>query len=61
MSSYGRPPVSHAGVVADAFRSQLWPLPVAAVLLAVLAGVLVPLLDERVDDSFSGSRPRRSG
>lgn len=55
MSSQGRQPVSRAGVVADAFRSQLWPLPVAAVLLAVLAGVLVPLLDQRVDDSFSAA------
>ena len=58
MSPSDSPAPSRVGVVADAFRSQLWPLPVAAVLLAVLAGVLVPLLDERVDESFSGAAAR---
>ncbi len=41
-------------VVADAFRSQLWPVPTLAVVVAVLLGVLVPELDARVDTGLSG-------
>lgn len=44
---------TRAAVITDAFRSQLWPIPVAAILVAVLAGVLVPLLDRQLDDQFS--------
>ncbi len=33
-------------------RTQLWPLPVAGVVLAVLAGVLLPLLDAYVDEGL---------
>ena len=36
----------------DALRAQLWPLPTAAVLLAVLAGYLVPALDAQVDTAM---------
>ncbi|OBA38229.1 MULTISPECIES: DUF2254 domain-containing protein [Rhodococcus] len=37
-------------VLVEALRSRLWPLPAAAVLLAVLAGIGVPELDTAVDD-----------
>ena len=33
-------------------RTQLWPLPVAGVVLAVVAGVLLPLLDAYVDEGL---------
>lgn len=33
----------------DNVRAQLWPLPVAGVILAVAAGVSLPLVDEHVD------------
>ena len=35
--------------VQDGVRTQLWPLPILGVVLAVVAGILVPLLDVRVD------------
>ena len=35
--------------VQDAVRNQLWPLPTLAIVLAVVLGVVVPLLDLRVD------------
>ncbi|MEZ0165429.1 DUF2254 domain-containing protein [Kineococcus sp. LSe6-4] len=34
----------------EAARTRLWPVPVTGVVLAVVAGVLLPLLDERVDE-----------
>lgn len=37
--------------VRDTVRSQLWPLPVAAVALALAAGFLLPQLDAHVDAS----------
>ena len=40
--------------VQDGVRTQLWPLPVLGVILAVAAGVLVPLLDVRLDTHLSG-------
>lgn len=42
----GRRPLAS---LADAARASLWPLPVAFVLLATVAGVLLPLLDEALD------------
>ncbi|EME64069.1 hypothetical protein G352_13657 [Rhodococcus ruber BKS 20-38] len=36
--------------LAEAMRSRLWPVPAAAVLLAVLAGIGLPELDAAVDD-----------
>lgn len=36
----------------ETVRTQLWPLPVAGVLFAVLAGVLLPRLDAYVDDGL---------
>lgn len=36
----------------DAVRSQLWPLPVLGVLVALVAGVLLPRLDAHVDASI---------
>lgn len=35
--------------VQDGVRTQLWPLPILGVFLAVVAGILVPLLDVRID------------
>lgn len=40
-------------LVTDAVRSRLWPVPTVAVLVAVVAGVLVPYLDTRVDGAMS--------
>ncbi|EME66662.1 hypothetical protein G352_03646 [Rhodococcus ruber BKS 20-38] len=37
-------------VFVEAIRSRLWPVPAAAVLLAVLAGIGMPELDAAVDD-----------
>jgi uncharacterized membrane protein len=39
-------------VVRDVARTELWPLPVLGVLTAVLAGVLLPRLDGRVDSGL---------
>ncbi|MEE2034917.1 DUF2254 domain-containing protein [Rhodococcus chondri] len=36
-------------VLAEALRSRLWPIPAAAVLLAVLAGIGLPELDTAID------------
>jgi len=36
----------------DALRSQLWPLPTIAVVLAVAAGVLLPQLDREIGDQI---------
>ena len=36
----------------DAIRTELWPLPAAAVVLAVLAGIALPRLDIRLDDDL---------
>jgi uncharacterized membrane protein len=41
-------------IVRDAFRAKLWPIPVAGVVIAVIAGVLMPRLDAVVDDSMPG-------
>ncbi|WP_206673665.1 DUF2254 domain-containing protein [Pseudactinotalea terrae] len=38
--------------VQDAVRSQLWPLPILGVALAVALGILVPLLDVTADDQL---------
>ena len=40
------------GALREAVRTQLWPLPVFSVLLALALGVLLPLLDARVDDDL---------
>jgi uncharacterized membrane protein len=36
----------------DGLRTQVWPLPTIAVVLAVAAGVLLPQLDKAVGDSI---------
>jgi uncharacterized membrane protein len=41
-------------VVRDAVRTQLWPVPVAAVVVAVAAGVGLPSLDAAIDDPNDG-------
>jgi uncharacterized membrane protein len=38
--------------VRDAFQAKLWPIPVAGVVIAVIAGVLMPRLDAVVDHSL---------
>ncbi len=38
----------------DAFRAQLWPIPVTGVVLAVLAGTFLPYLDVGVDRNLPG-------
>ena len=40
--------------VQDGVRTQLWPLPILGVALAVAAGILVPLLDVRIDQQLPG-------
>ena len=37
-------------VVRDAVRTQLWPIPALAVLVSVVAGLLLPHLDESADE-----------
>lgn len=39
-------------LVRDAFRTQLWPLPALAVVLAVGLGLVLPVLDAAVDDDI---------
>lgn len=45
---------SRAAAVRDSVRTQLWPAPTAGILLALLAGVLLPRLDLTVDDLLPG-------
>lgn len=39
-------------VLLDAFQTQLWPLPVVGVTLALVFGVALPVADARIDDSL---------
>jgi len=41
---------SRAAQVTDAVRTQLWPLPALAVIVAVVLGIALPTLDAAVDD-----------
>ncbi|WP_229673932.1 DUF2254 domain-containing protein [Nakamurella endophytica] len=41
--------------VRDSLRTQLWPVPTAAVVLALVAGVLLPELDRAIDDRLPGA------
>lgn len=36
----------------ESLRTQLWPIPVAAIVVAVALGQLLPLFDQRVDESL---------
>lgn len=38
----------------DAFRAQLWPIPLIGLMLAVLAGILLPYYDASVDGNLPG-------
>ncbi len=40
--------------IQDAVRTQLWPLPTLGVTVAVIAGIVVPLVDVRVDAHLAG-------
>lgn len=53
MNSSARPGL--LGQVRDSVRTQLWPLPVVGVVLAIAAGVGLPRLDARVDDRLPSS------
>lgn len=44
-----------ARTVQDGVRTQLWPLPALGVLLAVVLGLLVPLLDRTADARLGGA------
>jgi len=46
---------SWLSVVRDATRTQLWLFPTLAVLLAVAAGVVLPLVDAAIDGAFPAS------
>jgi len=39
----------------EAVSTQLWPTPLAAIFIAVVAGILLPLLDARVDEELPES------
>jgi uncharacterized membrane protein len=41
------------GELRNSLRSQLWPIPTAAVTVALLAGLFLPQLDEAIDDQLS--------
>ncbi|MFR9804299.1 DUF2254 domain-containing protein [Pseudonocardia sp. RS010] len=41
-----------AGFLAEALRAQLWPLPAAAVVVAITAGVLLPRVDRGLADDM---------
>ncbi|XAS77080.1 DUF2254 domain-containing protein [Dermatophilaceae bacterium Sec6.4] len=43
-----------AAQVRDSLRTQLWPIPAIVVLIAVLAGLFIPRLDENIDGNVSG-------
>lgn len=38
--------------VRDSLRTQLWPIPLTAVVIALVLGQFLPFLDQRVDDSL---------
>ena len=42
----------NSSVLRDAFETQLWPLPVVGVVLAVILGIAVPILDGAVDTAI---------
>jgi len=46
---------SRLSLVRDATRTQLWPFPTLAVVLAVTAGIVLPLVDAAVDGTFPAS------
>lgn len=41
-------------VLRETARTRLWPVPVTGIVLAVLAGLLLPVLDARLDDHLPG-------
>ncbi|WP_157365808.1 DUF2254 domain-containing protein [Arthrobacter sp. Leaf234] len=41
-----------SAVMRDSLRSQLWPVPLAAVLAAILLGQFLPVVDRRLDDDL---------
>ncbi|MEO6204888.1 MAG: DUF2254 domain-containing protein [Mycobacteriales bacterium] len=45
-------------VVNDAFRSQIWPLPVLGVVVATVLGIVLPSVDARVDDQLASTLTR---
>ena len=45
----------HIAVVADAARTQLWPVPSLGIIASVALGVGLPRLDARIDEQFSAA------
>ncbi len=43
---------NRTGAARDALRTQLWPLPILGILVAVVAGLGLPRLDARIDDDL---------
>lgn len=39
----------------ESFSTQLWPVPLTAILVAVLAGIFLPILDARIDSELPDS------
>ncbi|PRY10058.1 DUF2254 domain-containing protein [Kineococcus rhizosphaerae] len=52
MSNSSKPRGIRLAALQEAARTRLWPVPVAGVVLALVAGVLLPLLDARVDENL---------
>lgn len=42
----------------DAFRSQMWPLPVLGLIAAVVLGIVLPEVDSRIDEMISSGYAR---
>jgi uncharacterized membrane protein len=53
-----RPGRQRVAVIAEAFRSRIWPLPVLGLLAAVILGVFVPELDARIDKMIGSGYTR---
>ena len=51
----GKQPAGGISVLRDAFQTQLWPLPIVGVVIAVVAGIGIPRLDALVDSGIPGS------
>ncbi len=51
MSSHG-PDTGRWALISDVARTQLWPIPAVAVVLATVVGVALPKVDERVADQL---------
>lgn len=53
-SASGAEVIGWVGSVRDSLRAQLWPLPTVGVVVAVVAGIVLPRLDAHVDGGLPG-------